>query len=311
VPRIKADAGHVALNSRNMKRCLFYTGCFLLGLNLVGFFIPLRNPEVYSEKSPALNKGSILTENELYDRIRRGRGTDAEHVLKVNAAVHQGIAHYWKDEGIANYNLRIPIHENYLLFFVSYLYPAVFEKHLYYDYRKAIERGIGLCAQQALIAARILEEQGIASRVIGLAGHVVATALVDKESDTWWVIDPDYGVVVRRRIEEIEIDPAIIRPYYAAHGYDQEKIDVLVQIYEKEGNRTWDSAKAYYSQKYYVETGSYLAIWVIPVIMLLPRTVARSRALFDMGQQSKTNHLAAKHRLPAIFDRGEFVASGG
>lgn len=254
-----------------MKRYLFYLGVFLLGLNLIGFFIPLRNPEIYSEERPVLNKGPILTENEFYERIARRRESDAEYVLKVNAAVHQGIAHYWEDEGVAKYNLRIPIHENYLLFLAQYIRPEAFRKHVYYDHRKAIARGVGLCSQQALIVARILEEQGIKSGIIALSGHVVAAmARVDEESDTWWVLDPDYGVVVKRSISDIENNLEIIMETYAEAGYDPATINLLRAVYAREGNRVWRSAKAYHGRKYYVETLSYVAIWVIPVILFIP-----------------------------------------
>ena len=63
------------------------------------------------------------------------------------------IAHYWRDEGINKYYLRIPFWENYLLYIASYIDPEEYLKYEFYDYRRAIERGVGLCSQQAIIVS--------------------------------------------------------------------------------------------------------------------------------------------------------------
>ena len=65
-------------------------------------------------------------------------------VKKINPNLHKQ-----QDEGI-------PIYENYLLFIASYRYPDEYLKYEFVDYRKAIERGIGLCSQQAIIVSEIL-----------------------------------------------------------------------------------------------------------------------------------------------------------
>ena len=253
-----------------MKRFLFYLGLFLLALNLTGLFIPLRNPAAQFEKNGKVRQGPPLTEGEVYQRISRNGESNAEYVLKVNSALHKGIVDYWDDDGIAKYNLRVPVYENYLLFLAQYVFPEKFKKYTYYDTKKAIARGVGQCNQQAMIMAQLLERQGIESRVVSLTGHVVAMARVDEESDTWWVVDPDYGVVVKRSISEIENDPELIRGAYTESGYDRATIDLLVKMYRPWGNQTWESARAYYGKKYYVEILSYAAIWLIPMILLLP-----------------------------------------
>ena len=169
----------------------------------------------------------------MYQKINQTNTDRKEYITNLNEAVHQGIAHYWRDEGINKYNLRIPFYENYLLFIASYLAPEEYLKYEFYDYRRAIERGVGLCSQQAIIVSEILLEKRIPSFIIGLSGHVVLRAQVDADRDEWWVLDPDYGVVIPHDIDIIEKNPKIIRSFYAQAGYKPKTIDSLGKIYEK------------------------------------------------------------------------------
>lgn len=257
------------VTKEKFKVLLYFSAALLIGLNVTGLGLSLRNPDIYQERSTKFEEDITLTETELYDAIVRTEDSDQEYVIKLNQALNHGIAHYWRDEGIHKYNLRIPIHENYLLYFASYLYPRAFEKYTFYNYKKAIERGVGLCSQHSIIISQILEQNGIASRLVALSGHVVAMAQVEKESDTWWVVDPDFGVVVEHSISEIEKNPEIIRPYYEAKGYEPKKVNGLVMIYGKDGNRIWKGPKDYLGRKFQFEKLSYVAIWVIPIMLLL------------------------------------------
>ena len=101
-----------------IEKILFILGFCLLIINIIGLFISLRNESIYKEKA-----GINLTEKELYQRINKTVTDKKEYITHLNEAVHKGIAHYWRDEGINKYNLRIPFYENYLLFLASYLDP--------------------------------------------------------------------------------------------------------------------------------------------------------------------------------------------
>jgi len=258
-------------------RALAALAVALLGLNLAGLVLPLRSPALGEVQNPKLRKGPVLPEAELYARLARRGETDAEYAVKATAAIHQGIAHYWSDEGVSRFNLRVPPWENYLLFLAQYVYPEQYRKYAFHDYRKAIARGVGLCNQQAMVLAQVLERAGVAARIVALSGHVVVMARVDPATDRWWVLDPDYGVIVPHSIREIERNPELIRAAYAAAGYDAATIDGLVQVYASPGNSVWPSARTYFGRKYYVEVAAYVAIWAIPVLLLLPWPLARAR----------------------------------
>jgi hypothetical protein len=249
------------------EKILFFLGVGLLIINIAGLFISLRNESIYQERA-----GINLTEEELYKWIHKPDTNRKEYITDLNRAVHKGIAHYWRDAGINKYNLRIPFYENYLLFIASYLDPEEYLKYEFYDYRRAIERGVGLCSQQAIIVSEILLEKRIPSFIIGLSGHVVLRAQVDAVRDEWWVLDPDYGVVIPHDIDIIEKNPKIIRSFYAQAGYKPKTIDSLGKIYKKKEGyvvRDEQGARGYRIKRYRAEHILYFLKWLTPCIFVV------------------------------------------
>ena len=198
-------------------RVCFVIGAVLVVINMYGLFSSLRNDEIYEENTYFKND-IILTEEQVFDAINAEIDDKKLYVIEVNQAISDGIAHYWDDEGIHTYNLRVPYYENYLLYAASYIKPEIYLKYEFMGYKRAIERGVGLCSQHAIIMAEVLEIAKIPSKIVGLSGHVVVTALVDYNGDEWWIIDPDYGVIIPHSLSDIEQEPQIIVPFYAKRG---------------------------------------------------------------------------------------------
>ena len=245
-------------------------GIFLTGLNFLGFLIPLRNADIYNEEDNYFSNDIIHTEDELLHELevlKNKNETDKEFIIKANKAVHDGIAHYWKDAGIDKYKLRIPIYENYILYFASYFYPEKFKKYEFSTIEKAIERGVGLCSQHALILSKVLENNGIDAAIITLPRHVVVTAKVN-DANEWWVVDPDFGVIIEKSIQEIEKTPSLVSPVYAAKGYDTFIVNALTETYGSVLS-IHKSAKEYSGiKRYYFEKLAYVLIWVLPLILI-------------------------------------------
>ena len=61
--------------------------------------------------------------------------------------------------------------------------------------------------------------------------HVMEEARVDKDSDDWWVLDADYGVVIEHDLNEIAQNPELVRSAYQEKGYLDLVIDDLVLYY--------------------------------------------------------------------------------
>lgn len=246
-----------------------FLGLLLFGINIYGLYKPLRNQSIFKEKQTFFDSDIVLSEIELKKQLIRNDEVDSVFVKNINEAINKGIAHYWKDEGVNKYNLRIPIYENYILFIASYLNPSKFRKYEYSNYYKAIERGVGLCSQHAIILCEVLENNGINSKVVDISRHVVVTAQVNSKKNIWWVLDPDYGVIIKNDIKTIEKTPNIIRPFYFNKGYDTITVNTLTDSYGKIDN-IHDSAFEYIGmKKYYFEKLSYFGIWLLPCLLFI------------------------------------------
>ena len=251
--------------------------------NFAGVFINLRNPAIYTDPNNEFPNDITLTEAQFYQALNKVSGNRVQILTQINALVNQGIAHNWHDYDIEKYHLRVPFYENFILWGSSFIYPALFAKYQFVDYHRAVERGVGLCSQEAFVLTGILRESGIKADIVGLDGHVVVTAPVDDAQKTLWILDPDYGVVIPNDISQIEANPELVRPYYVAVGYTTKKIDTLVGYYGGSGNKVTDGIIGYSRFRYYYEYASYIMIWVIPLILLMPLGVSTAQRLFKKG----------------------------
>ena len=100
-------------------------------------------------------------------------------------------------------------------------------------------------------------------------------AQVDANRDEWWVLDPDYGIVIPYDIDIIENDPKIIRSFYAQAGYKQKMIKNLEKIYEKKGNvvSSEQGARGYQIKRCRDEPRFYFLKWILPCILMTPSII--------------------------------------
>jgi len=244
----------------------FGVGVLLLSINVFGLFLTMRNSEIYTESKLVFINDILLTEEEFYKEFEKISDSSVkEYVYEANRIVSQGIAHYWTDDAIKKYNLRIPIWENYIMYVKSFFY-AGYTKYEFCSSKKAIERGVGLCSQQALILTDILNKRGIETNLVRLNGHVVVTSLVDDKKDEWWVLDPDFGVVLKKDLHSLESGPVLLESVYKNAG--------VVSIYTTdEDNNIVEGGVSGYFVKGYCENERYhyVLIWIIPIVLMFPR----------------------------------------
>lgn len=259
-------------------KVIFAMGIFLFLTNLVGVFTSLRNPAIYTDNSELISSAITLSEDEFYEELDALSKIDTKlYVEAVTQLVHHGMAHYWPetDADIKKYRLRVPFYENYLLYLASYVKPDIYYRYEFTNHRRALERGVGLCSQLAIIETEFLRERDVNARLIYLQGHVVLQAEV--EPTVWWVLDPDYGVVIPFSLSEIEANPEVVMPYYLAESYSDELASALVNYYGPEGNILFpeDGARSYSIPKiWWTEYFAYILIWVIPAILIFPLTIS-------------------------------------
>jgi hypothetical protein len=262
---------------KTFKLLLFIAGLSLLALNCIGLFKSLRNPELYSEIETRRVQDVKFKYSEFSENLKRKpTEQDRDFAVRINQVVKDGFLHYWEDDAIHKYYLTIPVWENYLLTLASVFKPRKYRKYEFGNYKKNLERGTGLCSTHSTIVKGILNENGISAELLDLGGHVVITARTGQDPD--FILDPDYGIHIPFTRAQIEADPEITRPFYAniekqykPGRQDRYTTDVVVGLYEKNRNHT-------YSTYNWFEDFSYMAIWVIPFLMVLPFALSKLKS---------------------------------
>jgi hypothetical protein len=264
----------------------------LLALNIVGLFTSLRSNAVYVEPRQK-PWGKVPPAIEVFAQINSFDGDRKSYVQRLTHDVSVGIRHYWKDEGIDEYHLRVPVQENYLLYLASFLRPDRYMKYEYTDYRKAVERGVGMCSQCVVIVAEVLKEKQIHSRIVSLGEHVVVLAQVG--DDEWWVLDPDYGVAIPYGLSDIQANPELVKESYLAAGWAPKPILNLIRIYGHDHATMYngDGARGYHAKLWIAEKLSYIMIWVIPAVLVLPQVILTCRRARSPAAVGHSNASAA------------------
>ena len=252
-------------------------GIALLGMNLAGLFLPLRSPEIGHLPLNRYGNTLTLSRQEVERRLRPDGRSHARYAADVTRTVHQALTYYWGSQDPRDddrYRLRIPLHENYLLFLANVVRPDIFRRYEIADYRKALERGVGTCSQSAVIATMILRERGIEARTVLLLRHTVTTARVG-EAGEWWVIDPTCGAIVKRPIDAILADPEIIRGPYREAGQSDEAINTIIAAFRS--SRSAGKSVIAVPERLALERGCDVAKWALPATMLLATGVLGRR----------------------------------
>jgi hypothetical protein len=260
---------------------LFFAGMSLLTLNLYGLAVSLRPAELHG----LLKSDVTLSYDEALRAKDRRAGEPAEaYVSRLTMLVNRSMAHIWDDAVTDRYHLRVPARENFVLYLRSFVTPSIYEKYEFTDYKKALERGVGLCSQQAMVLADILNENGVRADIVALEGHVVVRA--EAERGRWVTADPDYGIVMPHDLGALDHDAALVRRHYrnvdALYVVDDPArvygipfpsfTDYLADIYGKEGNRVLPGGSEGYvpEQVRRFERFAYQLKWGIPILLGTP-----------------------------------------
>ncbi len=248
-----------------------FIGLFLLGINIFGLFKTMRNPAVYAEEVTIRNRINdvAIKYPEIKEMLKRkDNESNIDFAVRINKVVNDGFAHYWRAEGIDKYHLRVPVWENYLLYAASYISPKRYGHYEFSNYKKNLERGVGLCSTHSTIVKGVLLNNGIKAELLDVGGHHVVVRAELNDTATY-ILDPDFGIVVPYDTAAISANPELVRtPYskmaslYYPDAEDPYTTDILVDIF---------GGKLHvYSIDNWFEYFSYWAIWIIPFLLMLP-----------------------------------------
>lgn len=249
-------------------------------LNIIGMFDTIRSSSLYKETATYFVDDLRLSESDFYEQLEQLDPTNRpEYVTKLSKLVSESVLHYWQPEHSAEYNIRLPWSENFILRALSYVDPKFFAMYEFQDHHRALARGVGLCSQHAIITAGFLAEKGIPAKLIELQGHVILTAEVDEGQ--WWLVDPDYGVVVPFSLDDAEEHAKDAAAVYEAAGFSDYDVDKVEDFFKTKDNVVYDGgAETYQPKLWFIEMTSYWLKWLIPTMLMLPVFFARDRRLF-------------------------------
>lgn len=256
---------------RTTKKILFVAGTCLLLVNIVGLFKTMRNPDLYTLEKTIKNRLNDVTipYPEIKKQLVRNENESNEaFAIRINKVVNDGFAHYWKREGTERYNMRVPIWENYILYAASFINPEKYERYEFANYKKNLERGVGLCSSHATVVKGVLLDNGIHAELMDVGGrHVVVRATLSDTSA--YILDPDFGYYIPHDTAAITANPQLARAAYAnmANLYYKEAkdpytVDLMTDIFGQH--------KYIYSVDGGFEKFSYWAIWILPFLLMLP-----------------------------------------
>ena len=226
-------------------------------------------------------RGSVSWVLETMDYAYKQHG-DTHHFLeRVTALYANSIDYEWPQN-----RARVAFTDNWILYTLAYADPLMryldltksdnlFRAYETTDYRRAMERGFGICSQNAMGFASLLKlRYGIQADIIGLGGHVVVEA-------KGRILDASVGLALPYGLAEAEKleteNGGVSALYKAAFGLDvyrefDMKGDLIKQSLLSELGRYYDSfdnfraagVLEYRPKIYFLELASEWLKWIIP-----------------------------------------------
>lgn len=242
-------------------------GCFLLMMNLYGLSRDIRTEDFRDEYLIFPNDQPTDFNHTMVNLVRRGDENDIEYATRATYVVAKGLAHLdWLVYPEEQFNQLIPIWENYFLYFMGKLSGIPeYKRYHFANYRRSLERGIGICGDASMIMSQLLNKQGIANNILTFPGHVVVAASF--ENGKQYIFDADFGVVIPYRSTEFASNSTEIAKLYSDAGYPSWHFLLFQKIY-KESFNEWDGVEHFITNKYYFEKISYWLKWPVPMLMI-------------------------------------------
>jgi hypothetical protein len=246
---------------------LILAGSILCIINLYGLNSELQ-PEFHEFTEFRFENDFNLTYSQSLEGISRlPIETNLEFAVRITPVIANRLAHIeWNlptdpDE----YHQRVPVWENYILYLMG-VFTTIpeYKKYHFSNYKRSLQRGIGICGDASMIMSQILDEQKIQNKIISFPGHVIVSAIIDQKE---YSFDADFGVVLPFSPKEMNQYPDNIKQYYLDAGFTRFDARTLRNSYSLEFE-TWNGVSHFFTKKYYFEKLAYALKWPLPLILL-------------------------------------------
>lgn len=246
----------------------FILGVILFSINIYGLFQEIR-PFSFAEKELRFSGDSPTSYKETIALIKRlTNETDVAYTKRVNEVISNGLAHiHWTKFKPEKFNQLVPIWENYILFFMGkFSGIPEYQRYHFADYRRSLNRGIGICGDASMILSQTLNAASIKNKIVTFPGHVAI--LVTFSDGSQQLHDPDFGVSLPFNIEKLQEDVSLVKKYYLAKGYTEKDFNTLKKTYSGP-YELWDGVNNFITKKYYFEYIAYFLKWLLPIIFII------------------------------------------
>jgi hypothetical protein len=247
---------------------LVLTGSVLLCINLYGLRAELE-PQFNEFTEFRFKNDSILSYEQTLDQLDKLiTESDYQYAARVTTLISNRLAHIQWEHPVDpdQYHQRVPIWENYILYLTGLVSDIPeFERYHFADYKKSLQRGIGICGDASMILSQLLDKQDINNEIISFPGHVVVSTTIDGKSYTF---DPDFGVILPFSPEEIRNTPEITEQFYLNANYSYYDAAGLREGYRLNFEK-WKGVSHFITNKYYFEKISYAIKWPLPILLII------------------------------------------
>ena len=143
---------------------------------------------------------------------------------------------------------------------LSFLPINHFKNYEFYNIKRIISVGYGLCSQVCILLYLCLKKKNINSKIVGFKGHVLVHMTTNKQD---FLLDPDYGVVLNFHPTDVKRNiHRILADYKKKIGED--RIKQLKCVFKS--NYEYIPEKVI-KRNIILENICYLLKWLIPFII--------------------------------------------
>lgn len=250
-------------------------GLILMGLNLYGLTQPLRYPGLFETEGELLRfpaEGNYTFEEtlQMLDEFEPA-STQIETARKLNDLVNNAMTHVqWTQVDPVRYRQLVPVWENFFLHIIGRLSSdKQFQRYHFTDYKRSLERGIGMCGDASMALSSLLTEYNIDNNIIAMSGHVIVETI--DENGQSHLLDPDFGVDLGVSLDELRESLDKVSAAYENEGYvlTGETATIIDTYAMLTGREIYHGSKDFMTMRYHFERVSYVLKWIMPAVMII------------------------------------------
>ncbi len=247
---------------------LFVVGSSLLAINMYGLTQNIRPENITNNDLRFINDQPLPYDEVIAGLNKRIDESDSEFAYRATNLIAKGLAHiHWGKYSPEKFNQLVPIWENYFLYLMSKVTTIPeYNRYHFADYKRSLERGIGICGDASMILSQVLNKHNIANNIIVYPGHVVVEATFNNQQSV--LLDADFGVSIPLDKESTKIHYQSVAKLYTEQGYTENDRLFFEKMYKADYS-VWRNVQHFITKKYYFEKISYMLKWPVPILFLL------------------------------------------